>query len=211
MILEYPHPIERFILREDLKEISSRLGLFAPTTFVHHSSFVELSGLTTSDGWAAIVDIPSTSSWDRCHHMLVLDQIQDPGNMGTLIRSAAALGWDCVATTKGSVDPYNDKALRAAKGATFMIPVIEVSSDELIETWRQRHFEVTIADVQGKPFQQSTSPHPQALILGHETKGVGRWAYPHGMPMAIPMSMQTNSLNVSAAGAILLYALRPSI
>lgn len=60
--------------------------------------------------------------WERVQRLLVLDQVQDPGNLGTLLRNAEALEWDAVFLL-GCCDPYNDKAIRAARGSTFQVPV----------------------------------------------------------------------------------------
>jgi TrmH family RNA methyltransferase len=137
---------------------------------------------------------------------LILDQIADPGNLGTLLRTAYALKWDGVAATPGTVDFFNDKAIRAAKGATFRLPLALVSSEE-IASWNVSFY---IADLQGAPLSDAKFQTPRALILGNEGRGISPWAETIGKKIHIPMRTEAESLNVAAAGAILLYAMRPS-
>ena len=134
----------------------------------------------------------------------MLDQIADPGNCGTLLRTAYALGWDGVVATPGTVDFFNDKALRAAKGAPFRLPY-KLASPEEIASWNTTFY---VATLEGEPLAQTSFTTPCALILGNEGKGPGRWAHSLGKKINIPMRQGAESLNVASAGAILLYTMR---
>jgi tRNA G18 (ribose-2'-O)-methylase SpoU len=83
--------------------------------------------------------------------LLILDQIKDPGNLGTLLRTAAAFDWSCVYITPNSVDPFNDKAIRAARGATFRVPLIYDTSMQDVKTFLQANkWKTLLADMNGK-------------------------------------------------------------
>ena len=161
----------------------------------------KITGLQNPDGYAAEILLPPPQDLSSCRKLLILDRISDPGNLGTLLRSAYALGWEGVVATPGSVDFFNDKALRAAKGATFYLPYAWASPEE-IASWGHALF---IADIQGDPIAKHRFQTPLALILGNEAKGPSCWK--KGTKIHIPMRKGAESLNVAAAGAILLYAM----
>jgi len=138
----------------------------------------------------------------------VLAEVRDPGNAGTVIRTADAFGADAVATTSGSVDPQSPKAARAAAGSLFHLPVVAgVPWPDLRAALRERHLRLVGADphapaaVQAAPLDE-----PVALILGNEA---------HGLPAAVrddldlvvrvPLVGRAESLNLAAAAAVLLY------
>lgn len=158
----------------------------------------KITGLEEPDGFAAVLPLPSPQNLHSCKHLLILDRLADPGNVGTLLRTARALGWEGVVITPGTADLFNDKALRAAKGATFHLPYME--SEEL-DSFSQP----LLADLTGTPLDQYP-PAPCSLILSSEAHGPRSLSCPR---ISIPMHPGMESLNVAAAGAILLYALRP--
>lgn len=164
----------------------------------------KITGLGTPDGYAAVVPLPPSQDLSSLRYLLILDQIADPGNLGTLLRTAYALGWEGIVATPGTVDFFNDKALRAAKGATFRLPLSCATPEEII-SWGKT---IYVADVEGKPLAQSAFQPPLALVLSNEARGPKHWV--HGQKIHIPMSQDAESLNVASAGAILLYAMRCS-
>jgi RNA methyltransferase, TrmH family len=138
----------------------------------------------------------------------VLAEVRDPGNAGTVIRTADAFGADAVATTSGSVDPQSPKAARAAAGSLFHLPVVAgVPWPDLRLALRERGLRLVGADphapatVQAAPLEE-----PVALVLGNEA---------HGLPAAVrddldlavrvPLAGRAESLNLAAAAAVLLY------
>lgn len=140
--------------------------------------------------------------------VLVLDGVQDPGNVGTLARSAAAFGCDALACLPGTVDPWNPKAVRASAGALFRMPVTLTSPDELDE-WLGRHgYLVAGADAAGAPVLDERLPQRVALVVGNEGAGLSdRLRARADRLVAVPMRGGSESLNVAVAGAILLYEL----
>jgi TrmH family RNA methyltransferase len=135
----------------------------------------------------------------------VLDRVADPGNLGTLLRSAQAFGWDGVYLIDGCCDPFNDKALRAAKGATFALPYAQGSFDRLqtLGSWQ-----LMVADLKGRPPEQVAVGGPLALVLGNEAAGVQEAIRKQGTAVTLPTAAAVDSLNVSVAGGILMYLFR---
>lgn len=165
----------------------------------------KITGLETPEPFAAVVPMPEWSRLENKKTILALDGISDPGNLGTLLRTALGLGWEGAFLTESSVDPYNDKALRAAKGATFRLPLHMGTEEKLLQFAQNR--EVLIADAKGKPLRDVPKSKNLLLILGNESQGVSKRLKDLFPAVSIPIQ-NIESLNVAAAGAILLYNLR---
>ena len=132
---------------------------------------------------------------------LALWRVSDPGNVGTLIRTADALGPAFVALSPGCGDPAGPKALRASMGAVFRVPL--ASFDDAPHPW------VGLVPRGGRPLEEVSVPDRMTLLLGAERAGLPEEITSRCEELAsIPQAPQAESLNVSAAGAIALYALR---
>lgn len=164
----------------------------------------KITGLENPEPIAAEVSLPENADLNKKQFILALDSVADPGNLGTMLRSALGLGWEGVFITSNSVDPYNEKALRAAKGATFRIPIRVGSTDELYSLIKENRMQVYVADPKGPPLKSQQASHPLVLVVGNESHGTQM----SGRPISIPMGKEMESLNVAAAAAILMYALR---
>ena len=193
-------PLQCLISLDDHPEIPA-----AEKFIVTESILKKISGLETPDGYAAEIPLPPPQDLSSCRNLLILDRISDPGNLGTLLRTAYALSWDGVAATPGTVDFFNDKAIRAAKGATFRLPYA-ILPPETIASW---NFSFYVGHIQGTPLSHAAFKSPRALILGSEGQGVSPWALKVGEKIHIPMRKEAESLNVASAGAIMLYEMRP--
>lgn len=136
---------------------------------------------------------------------LILDAIQDPGNFGTLVRSADAFGAGFILALDGTVDPWNPKAVRATAGSAFRVPILQASVDEAIDQLRSRGFRLVIAAAEGAPFG-TRGAGPVALVIGNEGSGV-RQAVREAADarVGIPVRGAVESLNAAVAGSILLY------
>jgi TrmH family RNA methyltransferase len=179
---------------------------------VTNSLLKKISGLENPEPVAAEVTLPSFSELSGKNFLIVFDGIADPGNLGTLLRTALALGWEGVFLAPNCTDPFNDKALRAAKGATFRLPMQTGSWDDLKKMIRDKKIQPYVADMKGKSIEELKCKPPLMLILSNESLGASDEAKEISLPIAIPMSGKVESLNVAAAGAILMYELkkRPS-
>ena len=165
----------------------------------------------TPQGVLAIVDLPGYDFNEiirDSHYVLLLDEIQDPGNMGTLIRSAEAAGFDAVIMTPGCTDPFSTKCIRAATGAVLHIPVFELkSTEEAWEKLRQNQYRILGAALEdGKAYTMETYEPPLVLIIGNEARGINSTlqAQMDGA-ITIPMKGKTQSLNAAIAGSVLMF------
>jgi TrmH family RNA methyltransferase len=142
--------------------------------------------------------------------VLVLDGVQDPGNVGTILRSALGFGAAGVVALKGTADLTNPKVIRAAMGASFRFPAVTAAPDELIAWARLQRVELWVADTSGDPVarlpRKGQGRNPVALIVGNEGAGVSQSLDAAAeRRVAIPLAQGVESLNVAVATGILLY------
>ncbi len=141
--------------------------------------------------------------------ILVLDAVQDPGNVGTILRTASALGVDVTAALPGTVDLWNAKVVRAAMGASFRHPVLHVSLEVLQDFLERNAIEFWGADTAGAPVEAASAPSRLAIAVGNEGAGLSSSVRDRVTRLvSLPISGQVESLNVSVATGILLYHLR---
>jgi RNA methyltransferase, TrmH family len=174
--------------------------------FVTKDIMKKISNVEEPEDIAAIFQMPDFQNLDDKKYILVLDKISDPGNLGTIIRSSLSLNWDGIIITPNTVDPFNDKALRAAKGATFFIPINLMTEDEIKKMIIKNKIHAYIADLNGENFEKVKFSYPLMLILSSESKGPSFWTK-ELKKITIPMK-DFDSLNVAIAGSILLYYMR---
>jgi TrmH family RNA methyltransferase len=139
--------------------------------------------------------------------LLVLDAVQDPGNVGTVLRTALALGASGVVALKGTAELTNPKVLRGSMGAAFRLPAAAVGVDEFLAWAKVRQVEVIVAAADGAPLEHwRRGPAPVALVVGNEGAGVSLGlAAVAARRVAIPLASTVESLNVAVAAGILLY------
>ncbi len=140
--------------------------------------------------------------------LLVLDNIRDPGNLGTIIRTADASGADGVLLSKGCVELFNPKVIRSTMGSIFHLPVIEsLDSKEILPEMKSSGFKIFVSDVhQGKDYTKVDYPEKTCLIIGSEASGISQKIL--GLAderVRIPIFGKAESLNASVAAGILLY------
>jgi RNA methyltransferase, TrmH family len=138
--------------------------------------------------------------------VLVLDAVQDPGNLGTLIRSADAFGAAAVVALPGTVDFWGPKVIRSTAGSAFRRPLINAADAE-VWRWLQKHdASICGADMQGEPADRVQLSGRVALIVGNEGGGLREQTRPYITHLvSIPMRGHAESLNVAVAAGILLY------
>ncbi|NGX60251.1 MAG: putative TrmH family tRNA/rRNA methyltransferase, partial [Chlamydiae bacterium] len=169
---------------------------------VNDAILKKVTGLESPEPIAAIAPMPKWETLEKKNWILAFDQVSDPGNLGTLLRSALALGWEGAFLTPNCVDPYNEKALRAAKGATFHLPMQMGTEEDLQQLSESKN--IWVADVEGSPLSEIQKPSNAILVLGNEALGISKTLKERFKHICIPIH-QMQSLNVAAAGAILLY------
>jgi len=205
----------------------------SPTTL---AAEVELPGLVDFNSWRP----------GQLHRLLALERCQDPGNLGTLLRTALALGWDGVFLLPGCADHFNDKAMRASRGACFKIPVASGSLADWKRVTEHHSLACIAADLDRRggsgsfgaasgaaadgilnSFSKDNNGNGAAngassvvgdltslsedlrvsLVLGSEGQGLSEDVLEECTAVSIPMIGDMESLNVAAAGAILMWAL----
>ena len=179
--------------------------------------FEQLSQTETTQGIMAIVEKPELSP-DRFldrggGNFIVLDRLQDPGNIGTILRTADAAGYELAIVMKGTADVFSPKAVRAATGSLFRMPVVFMDSvDELMEFTRAagKKLVATCFDTDRYYYDENLKGNI-ALIIGNEGSGISRELIEcSDLKIKIPMHGNIESLNASVAAGILMYeAVRP--
>ena len=161
-----------------------------------------LSETRQSQGVIGVFERPRASAAEilgrRDTVAIALDGVQDPGNVGTIVRLAAAFDAAGVLLLPGCADPFGPKAIRSSAGAILNIPVAPTTARELIEAGMP----LFAADASG----DAADPPPSnaVLLFGNEGAGVSEELLRHATPIAIPMSGRVESLNVASSAAILL-------
>jgi len=186
-------------------------------------TLVQLADTDTPQGIVAVVEPRKWTADDlalgAAGVALVIDGVQDPGNVGTLIRTAHALGAAGTVVLRGTADTLNPKALRAAMGATFRHPVVSFDDDAFIAWARARGVTLWAAAADGLPLHRALPPGgkgkgeggrveegPIAVIVGSEGTGIRpQLNAVAAKRVAIPLAQGAESLNVAVAAGILIY------
>jgi RNA methyltransferase, TrmH family len=176
----------------------------------------ELDELSDTEQPQGIVAVIEPREWELAEVaigpgsvVLVLDAVQDPGNVGTMLRTALALGAAGLVALKGTAELTNPKVLRGSMGALFRLPSVATTTEEFLSWRAERGLELWVAAADGEPLRRSNDrPRPSgiALVLGNEGAGVGPpLQAAASRRVAIPLAPGVESLNVAVAAGILLY------
>ncbi|MBR1396937.1 MAG: RNA methyltransferase [Selenomonadaceae bacterium] len=184
LINEVPkHLIEFIVTQEEIGE----------------QNFKKFSSLTTPQSAIAVCNKPKSSAISE-NFIIVLDKIQDPNNVGAILRTTAAANFHDVILIDGTADPFNPKSIRASMGAIFHLNLINMSEDDLLNS----KFNLVAAHINGIDYKKFNKPEHCALILGNEGAGVSKNLREAATKITIPIS-NVESLNVNAAAAILIF------
>ena len=193
-----------------LAELAAR-GIDAQA--VSDAEFASAAETDSPQGILAVGVVPNRSLADLPNsdtvRLLVLDAVQDPGNVGTIVRTAAALGATATFSLPGTVDLWNAKVVRSAMGAHFSFPCLSGTWDELDAFRRERAVSVWAADASGDSVGSVEPPARLALVVGNEGAGLSSLSRARAdRTIALPIAASVESLNVAVAAGILLYELR---
>ncbi len=189
-------------------EIDALAAAIPTALAVSDSVMRHISDTQQPQGIVGVFPTPAAPLPARPARALVLDALRDPGNLGTILRAAAAAGVDAALLAPGCVDPFNPKVLRAGMGAHFRVPLAELPWAE-IATYCAA-LTVYLADARASlRHDQADWTRPWALIVGGEAGGAGREAAKLARArIAIPMAGATESLNAAVAAAVVLFEAR---
>ena len=198
---------------EDLAGLARAAG--TPVTTVTAPVLAALADTSSPQGLlgvAPLLDVPMAGldRLDRLRFVVILERVSDPGNAGTVLRTAAAAGADAVVFTAGSVDPHNAKCVRATAGSLWHLPIVSgVSLEDATITLRGRGLQILATtgggDVDLEQFGRLSAP--TGWLFGPEAAGLSASALALADALIrIPMYGRAESLNLSAAAAVCLYA-----
>ncbi len=187
-------------------DLVAQIERMCPVYLVAGEILNKISETVSPQSIVAVAAMPALSLPPVGALSLVLDGVQDPGNGGTLLRTAAAAGVDQALFGPGCVDPFNSKVIRAAMGAHFRLPIRVLAQWQAV--WEILSAEQTlyVACAEGRVLYDDVDwGKPSVLVLGNEAHGSSSQIREKGTTVAIPMAAMTESLNVAAAGAIILF------
>ena len=179
------------------------------TVIVSESVMQSLSQTETAPGIIAILPIEEPTMPSQLNgKYILLDAVQDPGNAGTIVRTADAAGFDGVVFGTGSVDAFNDKVVRSMQGSQFHVPIYRLDLASLISSFKEAGTPVygTALDERAKRHKEIPLTDSVAIIMGNEGKGVSKTVLAQtDANVYIPIVGKAESLNVSVAASILMY------
>lgn len=166
--------------------------------------FAELTPVAASTGVLALVKTPTVAMPETVNSALMLEDIQDPGNLGSMLRTALGAGVDVVYLSKGCTEAWSPKCLRGGQGAQFHLPVIE--SEDFVGTITAFPGLTYATTLSGESLYEQDLTKPSAFVIGNEGAGLSKDAIKAAsQQVSIPMNTQLESLNAAAAAAICLF------
>lgn len=171
--------------------------------------FASISENVTPQGIIAEVFMRETGEFapEKDEPILVLDRIQDPGNLGTIIRTASATGFGTIVLID-TVDPYSPKVVRSSSGGVFYTDIYRMTENEIIDYTKKKGVDLLIADMGGvNVFKNELPVKNFALVIGNEGQGVSKNFKEQGRAISLPMKSQMESLNAGISASVLMYVL----
>jgi TrmH family RNA methyltransferase len=163
-----------------------------------------LSETETPQGILAVLELAQLPVSDSPDFVLIPDQIRDPGNLGTLLRTAAAAGVQAVFLPPETTDAFAPKVVRSGMGAHFRLPIQSMKWEKIRR--ETKDLQVYLADMDGKSCWETDFRQPLALIVGSEAEGASEEARQlASQRISIPMAGHVESLNAGVAGSVLMF------
>lgn len=197
----------KYLLVEDETKITVKVGNDCQILKVDHKTIEQLSDCKTPQGVVCVVEYTQHTVKKPTANFLVLDRLQDPGNVGTLIRTACACGFDSVFLVD-SVKQNNSKLIRSSVGTIFQINVYSLSNEEFISLIEEWGLKLIATDMNGENIFNFSINEPVGVIIGNEGQGISEQLQSLCcQTVKIPMKSGVESLNASISGAIIMYQL----
>ncbi|KRN29720.1 hypothetical protein IV38_GL000608 [Lactobacillus selangorensis] len=197
---------EKYLNERELRAYYDQTIEIAPEVAQH------LSDTQAPQGIFAVVAVPEQTmpaAFDG--QWLFLDAVQDPGNVGTMVRTADAAGYQGVVFGRGTVDPYNPKTLRAMQGSQFHLPIYQSDLGDWMTAFKKAQLPVYGSELNPQAVSYTDVPagEAMALVVGNEGNGMqAQFLRQTTQNLYIPITGQAESLNVAVAAGILMFALR---
>ena len=168
-----------------------------------------LSENVTNDGIFAIANIPNDDNIFDYSKCIILDRIQDPSNLGAIIRSAVAFGYITILTID-SVYPFSAKAIRSSMGYVFDVNFVDLNIDELIKIKENHNLKILSADMTGENIDNIDKPSSNySIVIGNEGGGISQEIIDiTDKFVSIPMQNNVESLNASVSASLIMYLLK---
>lgn len=192
--------------KEKNDEFFSKISANVKLIQMNESLLKQLCSTENPQGVLAVVNMQNKELKDG-ELVILVDKVQDPGNMGTIIRTAHAAGASGIVVIKGTVDIYNDKTLRSTMGSIFYIPVVEDDSLEYIKSLKEDGYRLVVSSLQGKNnFFEEDLQGKVIIAVGNEGNGISDEVYEiSDVKVKIPMPGNAESLNVAVATSVMIY------
>ena len=203
-----------YLIVEEGKEINIPDNLIYKKYILNKNLFKKLSSQENSQGLILVYKYNESSLGNTGDNIVVLDKIQDPGNLGTIIRITDAVGFNDIILTKGSADVYNEKTIRSSMGSIFNMNINYLSEDELMSFLKEREYKIIVTALEEDTvdYNKVGLSHKNAIIFGNEGNGVGKNIIQKSdESIKIPIYGDAESLNVAVAAGIVLYKIREKI
>lgn len=173
---------------------------------VSESLMESLSETETPQGILAVLEFTNLPIPQSLNFLLIPDQIRDPGNLGTLLRTAAATGVQAVLVPPETTDAFAPKVVRSGMGAHFRLPIRTMTWDEIHQITKSLNLQIHLADMHGQSCWETDLRQPLALIVGGEAEGASEQAHKlANQQISIPMVGKVESLNAGVAGSVLMF------
>lgn len=173
---------------------------------ISESLMKSLSETETPQGILAVIEFTNLPIPNLSSFVLIPDQIRDPGNLGTLLRTAAATGVQAVLIPPETTDAFAPKVVRAGMGAHFRLPIHSMTWEEITQMSKSANLQIFLADMDGKSCWETDLRQPLALIVGGEAEGASEEARKlANQQISIPMMGKMESLNAGVAGSVLMF------
>jgi len=205
--------IENIIISKDYEQkfqefLLNNIDLNKKTFFLANNLFMQLSSTENPQGIIAVVKKKNNQKTLKGDFYLICDKVQDPGNLGTIIRTAHAAGVNGIILTKGTVDIYNDKTIRSTMGSIFYIPIFyDDENYSIIRSLKEDGFSLVATSLaESKNFFEEDLKGKTILAVGNEGNGISNELFELAdKKVKIPMPGGAESLNVSIATSIILF------
>ena len=212
LALEYKADIEMIVIREG-SEFNLNIGDNSICT-LSKDLYDQVSDTENSQGIMAIIRMKDFSKEDynpnKHKKILIMDRLQDPGNVGTIIRTADAMGFDLICMTKGCVDVYNPKVVRSAMGSGFYMDILLESQEVILDLLKKSDSQIISSYLSTDTYyNQVEYKESCAIIVGNEANGINEfWIDNSDILVKIPMYGKAESLNVAISSALLMSRVR---